>query len=325
MAERDATRSSARAALVIPTLNGGPRFAQCLEMWRAQEGVGELEICCPDSGSRDGSVDVIRRFGGRVLAIPPREFNHGDTRNRAVAAVKADFVFLSVQDAVPLDTRVAAELLAPLEADPTLAATFGRQVPLPDCHPVLAARIAGWAGGSEPVIQELGDRAWAELQPMERLGLIRYDHVIACMRRSVWERIRFEPLSFGEDVGWAARVVRPGGRLAFVPSAAVEHSHDRPAFEEARRIYCDHRNLHALVGLTTVPSRKQLKANIHAAREHYRQLVEARDDVDEATRQRWHAWAHDLAAYENWAQYLGANFARRWWFQPVDRWLRRGI
>ncbi|GJM21754.1 MAG: hypothetical protein DHS20C15_16690 [Planctomycetota bacterium] len=325
MAERATTRASARAALVIPTLNGGERFARCLEMWRAQEGVGELEICCPDSGSRDGTVDVIRKHNGRVLPIPSREFNHGDTRNRAVAVVRADYVFLSVQDAVPLDTRMAAELLAPLEADPGLAATFGRQVPLPDCHPVLEARIAGWAGGSEPVVQELGARRWDDLEPMERLGLIRYDHVIACMRRSVWERLRFEALSFGEDIGWAVRVIRPGGRIAFVPSAAVEHSHDRPAFEEARRIYCDHRNLKALVGLTTVPSHQQLKANVQAARQHYRALIDARDDVDEATRARWHEWAHALAGYENWAQYLGANFARRWWFTPVDRWLRRGI
>ena len=36
-------------------------------------------------------------------------------------------------------------------------------------------------------------------------------------------------------------------------------------------------------------------------------------------------WADRLALYENWAQYLGANHGRKWWFRPVDRWLRRGI
>ena len=316
---------AAQAALVIPTLNGGERFRRCMDMWRAQTGVGELEICCPDSGSQDGSVDVIRQAGGRVLAIPRGEFNHGDTRNRAVAATSAEFVFLTVQDAVPLDTSLANELLEPLLRDPELSATFGRQVPMPGCHPVLEERIAGWAGGDEPVVQELGGRSWDALEPLERLGLIRYDHVIACMRRSAWERVRFEPRSFGEDVAWSARIIRPGGKIAFVPAATVEHSHDRPAFDEARRIYCDHRNLGELVGLRMVRDARTRRQNISGARQHYKHLVEQRADVDEATRDRWLRWAHDLAGYESWAMYLAANFAHRWWFRPVDRWLRRGI
>ena len=36
-------------------------------------------------------------------------------------------------------------------------------------------------------------------------------------------------------------------------------------------------------------------------------------------------WAHKLALYENWAQFLGANLSRRVWFRPIDRWLRRRI
>jgi hypothetical protein len=145
------------------------------------------------------------------------------------------------------------------------------------------------------------------------------------MRRSVWERHRFEPANFGEDVRWSTRVIRSGGRIAFVPSAVVRHSHDRSAWEEARRIYCDHRNLSELLGLVTVPSRRQIPVNVRAARNHYRQLVDRQTDVDATTRAVWHRWADRLAWAENWAQYLGALHGRRWWFRPVDWWLRRGI
>ncbi len=314
-----------RVALVIPTLDGGELFGRCLDLWRAQAGVGALEIVCPDSGSRDGTPDRLRAAGARTLSITPRSFNHGETRNRAVSAVRAEFVILSVQDALPLSTAVAQELAGPLAADPSLSATYGRQVPRPGCHPVLAARIGAWAGGSQPAVQELGGRRWEELQPVQRLQVARYDHVIACVRRSAWERQRFEAADFGEDVSWAARVVRDGGRIAFVPAAAVEHSHDRSAWDEARRIYCDHRNLARLFGLVSVPGRAQIRANVQAARVHYRGLVEARTDVDAATRGRWLEWSDKLALYENWAQYLGANAARRWWFAPLDRWLTRGI
>jgi glycosyltransferase involved in cell wall biosynthesis len=314
-----------KVALVIPTLNGGELFGRALELWLAQQDVGKLDLVCPDSGSRDGTVDRLRAAGARIQTVPRGSFNHGETRNRAVAATTADFVILTVQDAVPVSTAVARELVAPLVKDPGLAATYGRQQPRPGCHPVLVERIGGWAGGSAPVVQELGGRQWDALEPRERLALVRYDHVLACVRRSAWERLRFEPANFGEDVRWAARVISGGGRIAFVPAAVVEHSHERSAFDEARRIYCDHANLRELVGLETVPSRRQIPVNVAAARAHYQQLVEAHTDVDATTRALWLAWAQKLAAYENWAQYLGAHWSRRWWFAPVDHWLRRGI
>lgn len=312
-------------SLVIPTWNGGELFDEVLAGWRAQEGFAGMDICCPDSGSSDGTLEVIRRHGARTLPIPQRMFNHGETRNRAVATTHSKYVILSVQDAKPLTTKLVRALIAPMEDDPTLSATYGRQQPRPDCHPVLAERIDNWAGGHDVVVQELGEDDWRELDPFERLGLIRYDHVIACMRRSAWERQRFEHVSFGEDVTWAARIIRSGGRIAFVPDAVVEHSHNRTAWDEARRIYCDHSNLRKLVGLTTVPHRKQIAPNVEAAREHYRRLVEQRTDVDATTRANWTEWAEQLAYYENWAQYLGANFSRRWWFRPLDRWLRKQI
>ncbi len=314
-----------RVSLVIPTLNGGERFERALQVWRDQAGVGKLDIVCPDSGSQDGTIDVIRRAGAKTQPIAPAHFNHGETRNRAVATTTTDYVILSVQDAVPLSTDVARSLLEPLEDDKTVAATYGRQVPMPGCHPVLAERIDSWAGGTEPVVQALGASDWNEMAPMERLGVIRYDHVIACMRRSMWERQRFEHLAFGEDVAWAARIIRGGWRITFVPDAVVEHSHDRSAWDEARRIYCDHSNLRRLVELMTVPSRKHIEGNIEAARAHYAHLVDAKTDVDATTRALWHEWAEKLAQYENWAQYLGAHYSHRWWFGPFDRWLRKGI
>jgi len=312
-------------ALVIPTLNGGELFERVLAAWAAQSDVGVLEICCPDSGSLDGTRECVRNVGGTVIDIPDGTFNHGTTRNIAVDATAAEFVILGVQDALPLSTTVARELVAPLIADPGLNATYGRQVPRAGCHPVLRERIGSWAGGDDPVVQELGVRDWDTLDPLERLTLIRYDHVIACLRRSAWEQRPFGAISFGEDVDWAARTLRGGGRIAFAPAAVVEHSHDRTPWDEARRIYCDHRNLSRLAGLVTVPDRRRIHTNVEAARAHYRGLVDAQPDVDATTRANWRRWADRLALYENWAQYLGARWSHRLLFRPIDRWLRRRI
>jgi len=163
------------------------------------------------------------------------------------------------------------------------------------------------------------------LEPLDRLGLVRYDHVIACMRRSAWERHRFEPVTMGEDVRWSARIIRSGGKIAFVPGATVEHSHDRSPWYEFKRIYADHRNLSRLIGLRTFTRRRQIPDAVRGSREHYGRIIDEADAPDEETERAWREWAHDLAAYECWAQYLGANYSRRWWFAPVDRWIRRGI
>ncbi|MDG2149240.1 MAG: glycosyltransferase [Planctomycetota bacterium] len=312
-------------ALAIPTLNGGELFGRVLTMWVAQSGVGDLQIICPDSGSSDQTRDSLRNAGGTVIDIPKGTFNHGATRDLALQATESEFVILSVQDALPLSTTVAQELVAPLLADPGLSATYGRQVPRAGCHPVLRERIDSWAGGNNPVVQELGDREWDAMDPFERLALIRYDHVIACIRRSAWEQCPFGSIAFGEDVNWAAHILRNGGRIAFAPAAVVEHSHDRTAWDEARRVYCDHRNLSRLVGLVTVPDRRRIPSNTQNARGHYRQLIDAQPDIDATTRANWHRWADRLALYENWAQYLGARWSHRLLFRPIDRWLRRHI
>ena len=45
-----------------------------------------------------------------------------------------------------------------------------------------------------------------------------------------------------------------GYRLAYVPAAAVVHSHERSARYEFRRTYLLHRRLSELFGLRTIPS-----------------------------------------------------------------------
>ena len=315
----------AKLAVVIPTLNGGKRFELVLDQWLKQEDVGPIDICWPDSGSQDGTIDLLRQSGVRTLPIAPKQFNHGETRNRAVATTKAEFIILSVQDALPLSAHLARTLIEPLKKDSALSATYGRQVPLPDCHPLLVERIGSWAGDEAPRVQEIKKGQWEKLSPAERHKTIRYDHVIAAIRRSAWEAQRFESVPFGEDVAWAKRIICNGGKIAFVPGAAVEHSHNRSAWDEARRIYCDHAHLHQLIGLVTIPRRKNLRANIRHARTHYQELIEASKNTDAVTKKRWSEWADALARYENWAQFLGAHYSHRWWFSPVDRWLRHGI
>jgi len=314
-------------SVIIPTLNGGPRFREVLEALRRQHLMAEWVVI--DSGSRDGTVEAARDAGCRVLEIAPGEFDHGATRDRAIRAAEGEYVALLVQDAVPQGAEWLEELVAPLRDDPRVAGTFSRQVPIPGGNPVLAARLAWWiAGRSEPHRGELADgERWEDLSPHQRLERVAFDNVSSCLRRERWQERSFGRCPFGEDLSWSTWAVRSGHAIQFVPGAVVEHSHDRSAWAEARRIYCDHRNLHALPGLCTVPALWPAWRGRHETARHYLDLLEAAGLAPEEHARR-RRWVRRYVAGEVLAQWLAPRVNRagaRGLYGWLDRRIRRGI
>lgn len=68
-------------SIVIPTKNGGHLFEKVLDAVFKQKTEYEYEVICVDSGSKDGTLDVIRKYPCRLFQIEPSEFGHGKTRN----------------------------------------------------------------------------------------------------------------------------------------------------------------------------------------------------------------------------------------------------
>jgi len=231
----------ARIAVVIPTYNAGPQFAQLLEALRAQRVSGALELVIIDSGSRDGTPELARAAGARVLTIAKRHFNHGRTRNQAIAATHSPFVVLTVQDALPDGVDWLAALCAPLLDDPSIAASYAMQAAPEHADPLARARSLIWERGCPPAqIQSVAspDAFWAH-SPQERLELARFDDVTACMRRSAWEALPLPTVAYAEDLAWGVQALLRGWRIAWVPEARVWHYHTRPVSYEFRRTFQD--------------------------------------------------------------------------------------
>ena len=143
-------------SVAIPTLNGGARFRECLEALQGQELDRPFEIVCIDSGSTDGTLEACREAGVRLLEIEPGAFNHGLTRNRAIAAAKGEFVALLTQDSVPAGPDWLRRHVATLESTPRAAGSYGRQIPREPLNPYLRWRLSRWvATRPDRVIQEI--------------------------------------------------------------------------------------------------------------------------------------------------------------------------
>src|SRR5690349_5824760 len=119
---------SRRVPIVIPTRNAGRALEEVLAAIAAQDGPFQAEIIAIDSGSTDGTVATLKRHGARVLSVPPGLFNHGQTRNEALAHTEGQCAVLLVQDAVPATRGWLSALVQPLFDDPSIAGTFARQV-----------------------------------------------------------------------------------------------------------------------------------------------------------------------------------------------------
>ena len=245
--------------VALPVRNGGPRLAAVLRAVREQDTARAVELLVCDSGSTDGSAAVARAHGARVLSIAPSEFSHGATRNLlARESAGAHVVFLT-QDAVPASPRWLESLLAPFGAASDVALAFGPYVPRPGATPMTARELeAFFASFGGPRVDRLagGERS---LGPRHLLGARGFfTDANGAVARDAWERVPFRDVPYAEDQQLAVDMLRAGYAKAFVPDAAVEHSHEYGAVDRLRRCFDEWRALREIYGfveplrLTTV-------------------------------------------------------------------------
>ena len=328
-------------SVVVPTWNGGPRFVRLLEVLAEQELPGGFELIVIDSGSTDGTPEAARRAGARVVSIDQREFQHGRTRNRAISETTGEVVVLLTQDAVPMGKGYLAAMrrifeVAP-DGGPPIDAAYARQFPQPDCDPILAERLRRWSASRDAsIVQELvsGDPdasrvKYEALEPLERLSACAFDNVASAVRRSSWEKFPYPEVPFGEDVALGKQLLLAGGRIGFCAEAEVEHSHALELKREFKRLYADHRNLHALFGVRTVPSWGHVWRGWKPQSRYYAGLIDSQTGLTEKERKHWKRIGHWHALSEAAAQFLGA---RSWWktesswlWRKFDDWARKGV
>jgi rhamnosyltransferase len=273
-------------------------------IWRQRVPWG-IELIAIDSGSTDGTVEVLQRRVDRLIQITAAEFNHGTTRNRALESARGDLGVLLVQDAEPVGEDWLAHLVAPLMADDRVAGAFCRQRAREDAGVITRRYLSRYAAtrADARVVSLDGPREFETLDALARMDRCTFDNVASVVRLSAWRAHPFAATPIGEDIEWARDVLLAGYRLAYVPDAVVIHSHDRSAAYEFRRARAVHARLRALFDVQTIATRGQLARAIATSMALHGRL----------TLMTPSAWPHAAA----WAiaaplgQYLGARDADR--------------
>ncbi|WP_416402331.1 glycosyltransferase family 2 protein [Alicycliphilus denitrificans] len=226
-----------RASVLIPVKNGGALLGEVLDAVLAQSTPWPFEVIVVDSGSRDGSVECARQRGVRVEVIPAAEFGHGRTRNYLASLSRGDFLVFITQDARPADAHWLRHLVEGCDSAPDVAGAFGPHRAHPGARHVTERELTEHFAGFGSVLSriQLEDRERFDREVGYRQWLHFFSNNNSCLRRSVWEKLPFPDVMFAEDQTWMLSAIKAGYAKAFVPEAAVYHSHDFGVWETLQR------------------------------------------------------------------------------------------
>jgi glycosyltransferase involved in cell wall biosynthesis len=209
--------STPAVSIVIRCRDEATHLSGVLEAVLAQQGAPAYELLALDSGSRDGTLALLARWPVRVERRPADEFTFGRALNLGARLARGDLIVYLSAHCRPLTAEWLAHLVAPF-TDPTVVATFGRQVPVPGVNPIEAA-------------------ATTRLFPAAGAAGVRFSNANGAVRRAaVLARPFDEEIPAAEDHLWASGL-GAGERIVYVPGAAVYHSHPMTSAEWRFRFY----------------------------------------------------------------------------------------
>ena len=207
------------------------------------------EIIVVDSGSSDATVSIASAFPVSVLHIAPEDFSFGAACNAGVEAASGDVVMFVSAHAYPVYDSWLERLTAPFD-DERVALAYGRQQGPPDARYSEQRVFARWFPETSVASQR---------DPF-------CNNANAAIRRSVWERIRYdEQLTGLEDLDWAKRALAAGHVVSYVAEATVVHVHDETSAQirdRYRREAIAHRRIYGEQRMSAAETLRLAAANV---------------------------------------------------------------
>jgi glycosyltransferase involved in cell wall biosynthesis len=235
--------------VALPVLNGGALLDEVLGAVRRQRWDGDVELLVCDSGSTDRSVQIARGHGADVIEIASNSFAHGPTRNTLMEHASGEVVIFLTQDATPADEHWLASMVGGFDLADDVALVHGPYRPRPGASPSVARELEQFFAAMAPdgtavVDRRTRDEAWRNVSARATF----FTDANGAVARRAWERVPFPDVSYAEDRLLALRMIEAGFAKAFVPSAAVVHSHDYRPWDLFRRYFDEFRGLRETFG-----------------------------------------------------------------------------
>lgn len=167
------------------------------------------EIVAVDSGSDDGTLDILEGENVDVLHIKKEDFSFGRSLNLGCSAASGEYLVFISAHCYPEHDRWLENLLEGF-GDDKVAAVYGKQRGVPESH------------FSERQIF----RRWFPDESVARQDNPFSNNANCAIRRLLWEELPYdESLTGLEDVAWAQQMMRLGWWISYRADAGVVHVH----------------------------------------------------------------------------------------------------
>jgi len=184
-----------------------------------------FEVLIVDSGSTDRTLEIAREYPVKIYEIRPEDFTWGYALNYGFKMANGKYVVCLSGHTLPLSNNWLNLLISNFKDDKVVA-VMSKNLPCPDCNP----------------FDRRGLLKKFNIPKQEITGGPPYifGNYSSVIRKSVWERIRFdESLSYAEDQDWVLKVISAGYKIMYEPTAEVYHSHNETLRQICRRSYCE--------------------------------------------------------------------------------------
>ncbi len=209
--------------IVMRSFNEGWALRKTLPALKRQD-YRNWELIVIDSGSTDGSIEMIRSFGPKTLIqIKQHEYVPGRVLNQGLRLAGSNNVVFLNADATPQGDNWLRPLVTALQNE-GVAAVFGRQIPRPNCAAVYASDYERCFGAHRE------SAGWDHFFSMVSSGL----------RKDIWSQRGFlENLQYAEDDEYTRWCKDQGYAVRYCPESVAMHSHNYAPDEAYRRSFGD--------------------------------------------------------------------------------------
>lgn len=253
-------KNSPTATIFIPTYNGEEYLDGLLKQVFKQKGVS-FEVLIIDSGSKDSTLDIIKRFPGvRLHQIPNTEFGHGKTRNLAAQMAGGEFMVYLSQDAVPAHDRWLEFMIEPFYISEKVFCVVGKQVPRPFADAPTKREVSS-------VFEPLGPDHSIMLHRKNSLAtnqkadayITFFSDVNSAVRRDyILNVIPYRDVRYSEDQLLGKDVLDQGYIKAYSPKGFVWHSNEYGIGDYFKRKYDEYMGMYEVLGVSPRFGKKAL-------------------------------------------------------------------
>lgn len=181
--------------------------------------IGPVELVVVDSGSTDGTLDIVRRHPVRLVTIAPDDFTFGRSLNRGCQAATGEILVFASAHVLPVRDDWLERLTAPFR-DPAVALVYGRQVGAETSrfseHQLFAQQFPAASNPDQP-------------SPF-------CNNANSAIRRRLWQEHHYDETLTGlEDLEWGRWAKARQHRIVYEAEAAIVHIHEESPAKIFRR------------------------------------------------------------------------------------------